>query len=349
MAQLEAPVSIPKSDQCQRPGFAARFSSWLQPASGLRWGLLSLVCVCAATTANAAEPGQWRHDYQQAAKDARATGRPMLLHFYADWCAPCRRMDREVLYAPELLEQFSDGVVAVKINSDRHQALVRRFGIRALPSDVILSPEGKVISHTEGFQPRTSYLRRVTIAQASYARKQLPVNEQADPGSEETLVTDDSNRSSEKTKPSAGQNELAGLAPLKPLDSVPVEKLEELVGLDSYSPVALWNWRQWRKGKPEFKVEYRGITYFLADEKELKQFEDNPRRFAPQLLGCDPVILAQTDRAIPGSTQYGAYFDGHLYLFATKANRDVFKTDPYRFSRTRHAIKLDDVRDAVLR
>lgn len=44
-----------------------------------------------------------------------------------------------------------------------------------------------------------------------------------------------------------------------------------------------------------------------------------------------------TNRAVAGSTKYGAYFDGELFLFASPENRERFKKTPYRFTRTRHA------------
>ena len=293
----------------------------------------------AATAVEAAGPG-WRTDYRTAEAEARQRKLPMLLHFYADWCGPCRRMDREVLNTRDLNQELSDGIIAVKINSDRYPQLVQKYQVRALPSDVFISPDGRVVSRATGYQARSSYVRKVLSVKSSYAPRREPVI--AKPVEEEPVIADSGS--------DAGDD--LNLDDLKPIDSVPVERPEviesEVVGLDSYSPVSLWNWRQWRKGKSEFRAEFQGVVFYMADKDELEQFNKNPRRFAPHLLGCDPVILSDNDKAISGSTQYGAYFDGGLYLFSTKANRDRFKKAPYRFSRTQHAIKLDDIRSTSL-
>jgi YHS domain-containing protein len=62
----------------------------------------------------------------------------------------------------------------------------------------------------------------------------------------------------------------------------------------------------------------------------------------PRLLGCDPVVLYRTDRAMSGSTEFGAYFDGGLYLFTAPETRTEFKEHPMRYTRTRHVLRPDD-------
>ncbi|TXT16678.1 MAG: thioredoxin, partial [Planctomycetota bacterium] len=123
--------------------------------------------------------------------------------------------------------------------------------------------------------------------------------------------------------------------------SAPVEKL--LVGLDRYSPVSLAKHRQWRKGSPEFALVYQGVVYLLCDADEYREFRSDPSKYAPRLLGCDPVVLWTSDRAVPGSTQYGAYFDGELFLFSSPENRDRFKSSPTLYTRPQHVLKVDQI------
>ena len=122
-----------------------------------------------------------------------------------------------------------------------------------------------------------------------------------------------------------------------------------MIGLDAYSPVSLWNSRQWKKGTAEFQVEFQQVTYYLVDEAELRLFQSNPRKYAPRLTGCDPVIMTETDQAIAGNTQYGAFFDSGLYLFASQASREQFKKSPLRYTRIQHARRLDAESDRVRR
>ena len=74
----------------------------------------------------------------------------MLLHFYADWCGPCQQMERDTLNSPSLLQILDANFVAVKLNVDNEADLVTQFGVKSLPYDVLVSPDGRVLSESQG-------------------------------------------------------------------------------------------------------------------------------------------------------------------------------------------------------
>lgn len=114
-------------------------------------------------------------------------------------------------------------------------------------------------------------------------------------------------------------------------------------GLDGYCPVTLKRDRQWLRGKREFTAEHKGIRYHFMSKEICDSFKDHPETYAPKLLGCDPVILTETHRAIPGYTKYGAFFDEKLFLFSNAENRTRFKKNPLEFTRTQHVLKADEI------
>lgn len=65
---------------------------------------------------------------------------PVLVDFYADWCAPCRMM------AP-ILEQvainMSGQVKIVKVNVDKNQNAAAKYGVRSIPT-LMLFQKGQV-------------------------------------------------------------------------------------------------------------------------------------------------------------------------------------------------------------
>jgi YHS domain-containing protein len=265
----------------------------------------------------------WTQTYETALSESQRLKRPLLIHFHAEWCVPCRRMDRDVLNSPELAAQLKQAFVGVKVDADRHPELLKKYGVRSLPSDLVVSPDGKILIQTQGYQEKGNYVARL---------ERLGQRLGPSPG----IAVPDDNSAGALVKRNQTLEE-----PLPPSSPLP--------GLDGYSPVSLYTWREWRKGKPEFTAYYKGIAYQLATQKELEEFNASPDQYVPRLLGCDPVILQQTDRAVPGSTKFGAYFDGALYLFQSVETREEFKKSPLRYIKTRHVLNADEIERSDIR
>ena len=57
-------------------------------------------------------------------------GKFVLVDFYADWCAPCKKMKP---YLEEITKDMADSLVVIRINADDNQALCKELKIDALP------------------------------------------------------------------------------------------------------------------------------------------------------------------------------------------------------------------------
>jgi thioredoxin 2 len=74
---------------------------------------------------------------------------PVLVDFYADWCAPCK------FVAPlidELAETHKGTLLVIKIDTDQAPELSQRFTIRGIPT-LILFKAGEEIDRSVGFEP----------------------------------------------------------------------------------------------------------------------------------------------------------------------------------------------------
>ncbi len=83
--------------------------------------------------------------------------KPVLVDFWAVWCAPCRAV------APIVDEMASDydGKVKVgKVNVDENRVVPGKYGIRGIPT-VILFNDGKVVDQIVGAAPKTSFKQMI--------------------------------------------------------------------------------------------------------------------------------------------------------------------------------------------
>ncbi len=292
--------------------------------------MAGVVMLVSLTAIGANKPEVWKHDFTESAKEAKQAARPLLIHFHAAWCPPCRQMEKDVLHHVEVRDLLSRHFVAVMIDSDQHPELTSQFEIKSLPTDVIIAPDGAVALKAEGGRDRKTYLAQLRrVVEQLGPQPESPSERSQD----ERLVEDSTPGTARVSEPSR--------EPVR--EEKPAAEGKLLIGLDRYSPVALAKSRQWRKGKTDFALVYQVVVYLLCDAEEYREFQTEPIKYAPRLLGCDPVILWNSDRAIPGSTQFGAYFDGELFLFSSPENRDRFKSSPTLYTRPQHVLKVDQV------
>lgn len=76
---------------------------------------------------------------------AESEQKPVLVDFYAPWCAPCRILEPKL---DTLSEKYADQISAYSVNIDTDSALAGYYEIKNLPT-VVLFKNGKPVKRWE--------------------------------------------------------------------------------------------------------------------------------------------------------------------------------------------------------
>lgn len=286
----------------------------------------------ATAQAQPAAPQKWFTSYEQARQLAAKHDLPLLLHFEAKWCGACRRMEGEVLDRADVVSMLGREVVGVRIDADANKNLISEFGITTLPTEVVIYSDGSRGSRYVGATSLTSYksrLRSVNSSNMSVLARTAKSNVRTASSSKdgESLAATQRRELAQAASHSAAAK-VAGKTD-KPVRSCLIVRHDgKMVGVGGFSPVALTEGRQWKKGTPLFRVSHEGVCYFLQDKAEQEKFKADPARYIPHLHGCDLVELYNENRATAGAIEYGAFYKGQVYFFASLENRTRFENNP---------------------
>lgn len=137
----------------------------------LKYGLgtLAIVGAVASFMVLRAEGIRFQPYSDAALQAAFASGRPVMMDFSADWCAPCHELDRYTFTDPRV-KDLSRRYVAFKVdltryNSAEAKALRERYGVTGVPEVLFFRPDGNEVVEARvlGFMPPAPFLERMSF------------------------------------------------------------------------------------------------------------------------------------------------------------------------------------------
>jgi thioredoxin-related protein len=108
-----------------------------------------------------AQEVHWARDYDTARRDAAQSGRPLVIDLGTTNCFYCKKLDAVTFRDPAVIKQLNDQFVAVKVDADADQRLVKALNIQSFPTLVFAAADGKILGIHEGFVDATRFRQQL--------------------------------------------------------------------------------------------------------------------------------------------------------------------------------------------
>jgi thiol:disulfide interchange protein DsbD len=110
---------------------------------------------------------------ESVTQSVKSEGKPVMIDFYADWCAQCKELDKYTYTDPEIVE-MTKSFNNIKIDlTKENEAITSGFDIKGLPVVVFMGPDGKEFKELRvtGFLEPEEFKKRIESLEKNISAK----------------------------------------------------------------------------------------------------------------------------------------------------------------------------------
>lgn len=86
---------------------------------------------------------------------------PVMVDVYADWCGPCKMMEKRVFTQKKIAKFYSENFINYKLDTETREGseLADSFGVEAIPTFLFFDANGKLIKQSSAVMAPDQFLR----------------------------------------------------------------------------------------------------------------------------------------------------------------------------------------------
>jgi len=116
-------------------------------------------------------PVNWHRYSDRLLAESVEKNKPVIIDFYANWCAPCRELDQVTFHHPDIVQLSQDDFIMVKVDLTgqdglNYDGLLNEYDVKGVPTIVFidnLGKERKDLRLVDFIQPDEFLIRMVSL------------------------------------------------------------------------------------------------------------------------------------------------------------------------------------------
>ncbi len=312
---------------------------------GIRWFSLAIL-VGSTSISLAADTNQmpWQPNLETAQHIAAQSHRLVLIPFWGPSCKPCMRLEQEVFSHAEVARALESNFVLVRLNVEEAPGTARLYGVSSIPTDVIISPSGRLVAQLQSPPTANQYVAQMN--QAAVGHREL-LRQVAVTQTQQAAATAQAPAAQQSVAmaPNGGTAGAPGTGATVPPNGTPgaqatatTDRYGEYfrqhpgaAGPNAAVPDAN------SAAQSQLAVAGQGFANAQVSAAQHVQVPAEPPQL-PQgcpplgLSGYCPVTMVERKAWAMGDKAWGVVHRGRTYLFLGPQEKDKFLADPDRYS-----------------
>ena len=91
-------------------------------------------------------------------KELTASGKPLVVDFWATWCGPCKRLAPII---EELASEYEGRVNIGKCDVEEDDELATQFQVSSIPTIVFINAQGEMVQRLVGLQAKPALVQQI--------------------------------------------------------------------------------------------------------------------------------------------------------------------------------------------
>lgn len=91
-------------------------------------------------------------------KELTASGKPLVVDFWATWCGPCKRLAPII---EELASEYEGRVNIGKCDVEEDDELAAQFQVSSIPTIVFINAQGEMVQRLVGLQAKPALVQQI--------------------------------------------------------------------------------------------------------------------------------------------------------------------------------------------